>query len=92
MKICLICQNLTNLILAADLIQKKLKVDIYIDNNSYCEVGDAGIWYHFTDDIKQMGCDFLSNTIRSIKNKTINMTKDFVQFKESINKVMEATQ
>ena len=65
---------------------------IYIDNNSYCEVGDAGIWYHFTDDIKQMGCDFLSNTIRSIKNKTINMTKDFVQFKESINKVMEATQ
>ena len=34
MKICLIGQNLTNLILATDLIQKKLKVDIYIDNNS----------------------------------------------------------
>ena len=33
MKICLIGQNLTNLILATDLIQKKLKVDIYIDNN-----------------------------------------------------------
>ena len=34
MKICLIGQNLTNLILATDLTQKKLKVDIYIDNNS----------------------------------------------------------
>lgn len=64
---------------------------IYIDNNSYCEVGDAGIWYHFTDDVKQMGCDFLSNTIKSIKDKSLNMTKDYVQFKESINKVIEVT-
>lgn len=62
---------------------------VYISNKSYCKVGDAGIWYHFTDDVKQMGCDFLSNTIRSIKNKTLNMTNDYAQFRESINRVLE---
>ena len=62
---------------------------LYIDNSSYCMVGDAGIWYHFTNDVKQMGCDFLSNTINSIKTGTLNMTKDYVQFKQSIDRVLE---
>ena len=64
---------------------------VYIDDSSYCKVGDAGIWYHFTDDVKQMGCDFLSNTIRSVKDKTLNMTRDYVQFRESINRILEIT-
>ena len=62
---------------------------LYIDNSSYCMVGDAGIWYHFTNDVKQMGCDFLSNTINSIQTGTLNMTKDYVQFKQSIDRVLE---
>ncbi len=64
---------------------------IYISNDSYCKVGEAGIWYHFTGEVKQMGCDFLSNTVKSIKDKTLNLSEAYTLFKESIDSVMEHT-
>ena len=62
---------------------------IYISSDSYCKVGEAGMWYHFKSDEKQMGCDFLSNTIKSIKNKTLNLSEGYILFKESIDRVTE---
>ena len=62
---------------------------IYIDPNSYCKIGEAGMWYHFKGDDKQMGCDFLSNTVKSIKEKTLNLSEGYSLFKESIDQVTE---
>ena len=36
-----------------------------------------------------VGCDFLSNTIRSIKAKTIKNAEDYPIFRESIDRVYE---
>lgn len=60
---------------------------VYIDSDTYCKVGDAGIWYHFTRDQKHMGCDFLSNTVNSIRNKTLTLSESYILFKESIDRV-----
>lgn len=62
---------------------------IYIDSGSYCKIGEAGMWYHFKGDDKQMGCDFLSNTVKSIKEKTLNLSEGYSLFKESIDQVTE---
>ena len=62
---------------------------IYISSDSYCKVGEAGMWYHFKSDEKQMGCDFLSNTIKSIKSRTLNLSEGYILFKESIDRVTE---
>lgn len=61
---------------------------IYINENSYCKVGEAGMWYHYSGEIKQMGCDFLSNAIKTISDKTLSLSEDYTIFKESIDKVM----
>ncbi|MAI84850.1 MAG: hypothetical protein CMM91_07965 [Rickettsiales bacterium] len=60
---------------------------IYIDEKSYCKVGEAGMWYHFNGDQKQMGCDFLSNAVKSIREKTLEKSEGYELFKESIDRV-----
>ena len=63
---------------------------LYIDNSSYCMVGDAGIWYHFTNDVKQMGYDFLSNTINSIQSGTLKYDKRLCSIQAKyIDRVLE---
>ena len=60
---------------------------VYIDSTTYCKVGEAGMWYHYTGDNKRMGCDFLSNTIKSIKEQTLDLSEGYTLFKESIDRV-----
>ena len=36
---------------------------------------------------KNVGCDFLSNAIRSVKTNTLNLSTDYPTFKESIDRV-----
>tara|TARA_X000000950_G_scaffold159272_1_gene195080 strand:- start:1 stop:1110 length:1110 start_codon:yes stop_codon:yes gene_type:complete len=62
---------------------------VYIDSSTYCKVGEGGMWYHYTGDNKRMGCDFLSNTIRSIKEKTLDLSEGYILFKESIDRVQD---
>ena len=50
---------------------------VYIDNESSCVVGEGGLWYHFKSNDKRVGCDFLSNTIKSIKTKTLVKSNDY---------------
>ena len=60
---------------------------VYIDNESYCRVGEGGLWYHYKGNEKNVGCDFLSNAIRSLKTNTLNLSTDYPTFKESIDRV-----
>ena len=60
---------------------------VYIDEQSFCRVGEGGLWYHYKGNDKNVGCDFLSNTIRSIKSNTISSSSDYPTFKESIDRV-----
>lgn len=60
---------------------------VYIDDNSYCLVGEGGLWYHYQGNEKQVGCDFLSNAIKSIKASTLVSSYDYPIFKESIDSV-----
>ena len=60
---------------------------VYIDDQSFCRVGEGGLWYHYKGNDKNVGCDFLSNTIRSIKSNTISSSADYPTFKESIDRV-----
>ncbi|MFL2675734.1 MAG: hypothetical protein CNE97_01155 [alpha proteobacterium MED-G10] len=62
---------------------------VFIDNESSCVVGEGGLWYHFKGNDKRVGCDFLSNTIRSIKSNTLVKSNDYPIFKESIDRVNE---
>ena len=62
---------------------------IFIDKESSCIVGEGGLWYHFKGNDKRVGCDFLSNTIRSIKTNTLIESTDYPIFKESIDRVNE---
>tara|TARA_B100000287_G_C20572370_1_gene757084 strand:- start:150 stop:1259 length:1110 start_codon:yes stop_codon:yes gene_type:complete len=68
----------------AKIIQLK---HVYIDSQSFCKVGEGGLWYHYKGRDKMVGCDFLSNTIRSIQSNTITKTEDYPIFKESIDRV-----
>ena len=70
----------------AKIIQLK---HVYIDKDSFCKVGEGGLWYHYKGRDKMVGCDFLSNTIRSIKAKTIKNAEDYPIFRESIDRVYE---
>ena len=60
---------------------------VYIDNESFCRVGEGGLWYHYKGNEKNVGCDFLSNAIRSLKTNTLNLSSDYPTFKESIDRV-----
>ena len=62
---------------------------VFIDNESSCIVGEGGLWYHFKGNDKRVGCDFLSNTIRSIRQNTLTKSNDYPTFKESIDRVNE---
>ena len=62
---------------------------VYIDRRSSCLVGEGGLWYHFQGNEKSVGCDFLSNTIKSIKSNTLIFGQDYPIFKESIDRVNE---
>ncbi len=62
---------------------------VYIDRRSSCLVGEGGLWYHFQGNDKSVGCDFLSNTIKSIKSNTLTLGQDYPIFKESIDRVNE---
>ena len=70
----------------AKIIQLK---QVYIDENSYCKVGEGGLWYHYKGREKMVGCDFLSNTIKSITSNTLQNSTDYPIFKESIDRVYE---
>ena len=70
----------------AKIIQLK---QVYIDENSFCKVGEGGLWYHYKGREKMVGCDFLSNTIKSITTKTLKNSADYPIFKESIDRVDE---
>ena len=70
----------------AKIIQLK---QVYIDENSFCKVGEGGLWYHYKGREKMVGCDFLSNTIKSITDKYSEKFKDYPIFKESIDRVYE---
>ena len=48
---------------------------VYIDRRSSCVVGEGGLWYHFQGNEKSVGCDFLSNTIKSIKSILLSSDK-----------------
>ena len=62
---------------------------VFIDDNSFCLVGEGGLWYHYMGNDKQVGCDFLSNTIKSIRSNTLLKSKDYSLFKESVDRVNE---
>tara|TARA_X000001036_G_scaffold223730_1_gene209402 strand:+ start:80 stop:1186 length:1107 start_codon:yes stop_codon:yes gene_type:complete len=60
---------------------------VFIDDISFCKVGEGGLWYHYRGRDKKVGCDFLSNTIKSIRDQTLNSSQDYSTFKESIDRV-----
>lgn len=62
---------------------------VFIDKKSHCKVGEGGLWYHVRGNEKKVGCDFLSNTIRSVKNDMLTESKSYPLFKESIERVRE---
>ena len=62
---------------------------VYIDELSYCKVGEGGLWYHFKGNSKKVGCDFLSNTVRSVKTDLLQKSESYSLFKESIERVRE---
>ena len=62
---------------------------VFIDKSSHCKVGEGGLWYHVRGNEKKVGCDFLSNTIRSVKNDMLPESKSYPLFKESIERVRE---
>ena len=70
----------------AKIIQLK---QVYIDENSFCKVGEGGLWYHYKGRDKMVGCDFLSNTIKSVMTNTLKNSEDYPIFKESIDRVYE---
>ena len=60
---------------------------VYIDKDTFCKVGEGGLWYHYKGNEKNVGCDFLSNTIRSIETNTLELSLDYPTFKQSIDRV-----
>ncbi len=62
---------------------------LHISNDSFCRVGDGGSWYHYKGKIKKAGCDFLSNAIMSLREKTLTLSDDYGTYKYSIDRVNE---
>ena len=62
---------------------------VHIDNASFCRVGEGGLWYHFKGREKRVGCDFLSNVVKSIRQNSLNESSDYPTFKESIDRIVE---
>jgi hypothetical protein len=62
---------------------------LYIDDDSFCRVGDGGSWYHYKGKIKKAGCAFLSNAMMSLKHNTLNLSDDYGTYKYSIDRVNE---
>ena len=62
---------------------------VYIDEVSYCKVGEGGLWYHYKGNSKKVGCDFLSNAVRSVKKDLLQKSESYPLFKESIERVRE---
>lgn len=62
---------------------------LYIGDDSFCRVGDGGSWYHYKGKVKKAGCDFLSNAIMSLKEKSLNLSDDYGTYKYSIDRVNE---
>lgn len=62
---------------------------VYIDQNSHCKVGEGGLWYHFMGNNKKVGCDFLSNTVRSVREDMLQKSNSYSLFRESIERVRE---
>ena len=62
---------------------------LHISNDSFCRVGDGGSWYHYKGKIKKAGCDFLSNAIMSLRDKTLSLSDDYGTYKNSIDRVNE---
>ena len=83
MKICLIGQNLTNLILAKVFEEKKLNVDIYLNKNF------QNIKTNRTIALSSENFDYLKlaakSSITSWKSKEIKIFTEGSQFKEIIN-------
>ena len=83
MKICLIGQNLTNLILASVFEEKKLNVDIYLNNNF------QSIKTNRTIALSSENFDYLEfltkSSIKSWKSKEIKIFTESSKSKEIIN-------
>ncbi len=62
---------------------------LYIQDDSFCRVGDGGSWYHYKGKIKKAGCDFLSNAIMALKDNTLNLSDDYGTYKYSIDRVSQ---
>ena len=62
---------------------------LHISNDSFCRVGDGGSWYHYKGKIKKAGCDFLSNAIMALREKTLTLSDDYGTYKYSIDRVNE---
>ena len=62
---------------------------LHISNDSFCRVGDGGSWYHYKGKVKKAGCDFLSNAIMSLREKTLTLSDDYGTYKYSIDRVNE---
>ena len=72
-----------------EVIQSMTEDHVYIDELSYCKVGEGGLWYHFKGNSKKVGCDFLSNTVRSVKSDLLKKSESYSLFKESVERVRE---
>ena len=60
---------------------------LYIQDDSFCRVGDGGSWYHYKGKIKKAGCDFLSNAIMALRENILNLSDDYGTYKYSIDRV-----
>ena len=66
-----------------------IKDHVHINDFSHCRVGEGGLWYHFEGNQKEVGCDFLSNTVRAVKEDLLHKSKSYLLFKESMDRVRE---
>ena len=62
---------------------------LYIDDNAFCKVDAGGSWYHYKGKIKKAGCCFLTNSIVSLNDSTLNLSEDYGTYKHSIDRVNE---
>ena len=62
---------------------------LYIQDDSFCRVGDGGSWYHYKGKIKKAGCDFLSNAIMALRENKLSLSDDYGTYKYSIDRVSQ---
>ena len=62
---------------------------VHIDNASFCRVGEGGFGIISKGEKKRVGCDFLSNVVKSIRQNSLNESSDYPTFKESIDRIVE---